>query len=295
MRHGGLLPKIDQSSGGGFSATTAVARLLSTATSNGVPRGHEPAGDQSRQQAVVAGARQDRCGAPDAQRLVAPAGGGQQRRRDIREKAGDARPRSPRRPPAPPIAMCGRSPAPCRAIPPAGPAASRAWCRTSCSWSARAARRHTRHGRRHRPPAPRRTVRTPAPRPDSPRRRAATLSAMERSATRFERRRSHARAAQILLQAHPRRRHLADRADAQAQQVAQRKSRARRAAEQEKRIARDHFGEVHQVAVRRLGVGLHHAHRAAPAARRPLPSSTPSAARPGVGALAKRTVTPSAA
>ena len=72
-------------------------------------------------------------------------------------------------------------------------------------------------------------------------------------------------ATQVLLQAHPRRRHLAHRGDAHAQQVAQREAGAWLAAEQQERVARHHLGEADEVAAGVLLIGLHDAHRPAPA------------------------------
>ena len=73
------------------------------------------------------------------------------------------------------------------------------------------------------------------------------------------------RPAQIFLQAHPWRRHLADSRQPHTRQIAQPEIRPRRASYQQERIAGYDLGETDQIAAWDQLVGLHHPHRPAPA------------------------------
>ncbi|OFZ88138.1 MAG: hypothetical protein A2W21_13705 [Betaproteobacteria bacterium RBG_16_66_20] len=73
-----------------------------------------------------------------------------------------------------------------------------------------------------------------------------------------------ARALQIVLERHPRRRHVARRRNAQADEIAETESPLAPAADEQERIARDHLPEADQRAIR-IGVMVHHhPHRPAP-------------------------------
>ncbi len=71
--------------------------------------------------------------------------------------------------------------------------------------------------------------------------------------------------AEILLQAEPRRRNLADGGDPRRHQIGKREIGARRAADQQKRIARHRLAEAGEIAVGSLCIKLVDPHRPAPA------------------------------
>jgi hypothetical protein len=74
----------------------------------------------------------------------------------------------------------------------------------------------------------------------------------------------HAGAAQIFLQTHPWRRHLADRGEANVCQIPQAKVGTFGPPDQQERVPRHHLGETHEIAGGVPMIALHDPHRTAP-------------------------------